>query len=98
MSLSLRRAAVLALAVACGFAAGCARSPKLVAVRGTLTKGAQPLPDVMIQLAPDEEGSEALAAYGHSDMSGAFVMQTLPHGKGVVPGRYRVALLPEDGK
>jgi hypothetical protein len=95
---SARRVRWLVLVgVACGLAAGCAKGPTLTPVRGTLTKGAQPVADVMIQLAPDNAGPEAKVAYGHTNAAGAFVMKTLPHGDGVVPGTYRVTLQPGDG-
>jgi len=99
MSVRVRRVLCAVTVVACcAVAAGCSRGPALVPVRGTLVQGGgKPLPDVMIQLAPDGDAADAKVAYGHTDAAGAFVMQTLPNGEGVIPGTYRVALLPADG-
>src|SRR5262249_21821300 len=95
MTACTRRALGPALAaLACGLAAGCTRAPPLTVVRGTLTKGTQPVAEVMIQFAPDDAGPDAKVAYGHADAAGAFVMKTLPHGTGVVPGTYRITLQP----
>jgi hypothetical protein len=98
MSVSVRRALGPALVVVCwAAAAGCSRGPALVPVTGTLTKGGQPVADVMIQLAPEGGPADGKVAYGHADASGAFAMKTLPHGDGVVAGTYRVTLQPDDG-
>jgi hypothetical protein len=97
MTVRLRRAhGPAVLGVCCALAAGCS-GPTLVPVRGTLTKGDQPVADVMIQFAPEEAGPEAKVAYGHTDASGGFVLKTLPHGDGAAPGTYRVTLQPGDG-
>ena len=98
MTACTRRALGPALAaLACGLAAGCNRAPPLTVVRGILTTGTQPVAEVMIQFAPDDAGPDAKVAYGHADAAGAFVMKTLPHGTGVVPGTYRITLQPGDG-
>ena len=51
----------------------------------------------MVQFAPDDAGPEAKVAYGHTDASGGFVLKSLPHEDGAVPGTYRITLQPGDG-
>ena len=98
MILSVRRVLCPVLVGACcALTAGCAKGPTPVAVRGTLTKGSQPVADVMIQFAPDGDAAGAKVAYGHTDAAGAFVPKTLPEGDGIIPGTYRVTLQPGDG-
>lgn len=85
-----RLGAVLGLAAL----TGC--GPKLVPVTGTLTKGADPIPNVIVQFSPVDPRSGGMEAYNQTDGQGRFTLRTLTRGPGVVPGEYKVLLQPPD--
>ncbi len=73
--------------------AGCNRGPayRLVPVSGKLTYKGQGVKRATVQLLADA-ATPVPTATGQTDDSGAFTLQTPPHGAGAVPGRYKVTI------
>jgi hypothetical protein len=83
---------LLAFSVAAGW--GCRPSgPKPVPVSGVVVNGKQPVSRAAISFAADiSGGGKTLDAYGSTDGEGRFTLQTVSHGNGAPPGRYKVVI------
>jgi hypothetical protein len=84
-------------AVAAGLLAGCGGGPAPAPVTGTLAAGGKPVAGITVHLAPVHGHTPgARDAYGPVDDRGNFTMKTQELGAGVIPGRYKVLLVPPD--
>ena len=88
-----RLASILLL---CICIAGCSSAgppaPTLFGVSGILTQGDKPIPDVSVQLVPEDPSSAILPASGITGTDGKFTVST--NGKlGAMKGKYKVVLM-----
>jgi hypothetical protein len=83
---------VLAFCAATGW--GCGKpGPKLVPVGGVVVNGDKPVSHAAVSFVAEISGrGPTLDAYGPTDGEGRFTLQTVSHGKGAPPGRYKVAI------
>lgn len=78
---------------------GCSKSVRLVPAAGRVEQGGKPVANAMVLFMPDiKKNPEAKIASARTDDSGAFRLQTPPHGEGATPGTYRVTVSGFIGK
>ncbi|HEX5102842.1 MAG TPA: hypothetical protein VFV87_03475 [Pirellulaceae bacterium] len=78
--------AVVALSVA-ALLTGCGSGIDTATVRGKVTLGGQPVPNVIVNFQP-ENGRPAV---GQTDASGNYELSTISSGDGAVPGMHKVS-------
>lgn len=82
----------------CGFlaaalaAAGCGSGSGMVPVRGVVKLDGQPLAGVSVTFVAQDPGGRD--AYGSTDPKGEFSLTTSQPSDGVLPGQYKVVILP----
>jgi len=88
------RSGLVAVAFCVASALGCGKpAPKLVPVSGMVVNGNNPVARAAISFAADiSQGGPTLDAFGSTDADGRFTLQTVSHGKGAPPGRYKVVI------
>ena len=98
MKPSVRRCLLIFVAGWVAIGLGCGKPGlKLVPVSGVVVNGTKPVSRVAMSFAADTSGGgETLDAYGSTDGEGRFTMQTVTHGPGAPPGRYKV-IITTDG-
>src|SRR6516165_7121349 len=94
----IRGSVLFCLVIGVALGSGCAKSKlKRVPVSGVVVNGTKPVSRVAMSFAADTSGGgETLDAYGSTDGEGRFTMQTVTHGPGAPPGRYKV-IITTDG-
>ncbi len=94
--MSRRAAAIAALWLIAPLTAGCGNSdtgPKRVYVTGTITIDGEPLSQGMVSFFPDESVPGGHSATAHLQPDGTYSLGTFEPEDGVIPGRFRVAVL-----
>lgn len=92
-------------AMTAAFVVGCGGKPlpgpELVAVRGQVRLQKKPLAGATVTYIPDA-GTPGTLAFGVTDNEGRYELETIPLGKGVRPGDYKVTVnkmvLPNGGE
>jgi hypothetical protein len=89
-----RRQGLVFLAFCAAAGWGCGKpAPKRVPVGGVVVNGDKPVAHAALSFVADiSGGGPTLDAYGSTDGEGRFTLQTVSHGKGAPPGRYKVAI------
>lgn len=85
------------LAIACGFlgwmgVCGCSHGPQCIPVRGTVTRGGQPVAGAEVTFQP-VQGSPAI---GKTNEQGEFLLSTFGDKDGALPGDYRVTIVKNE--
>jgi len=76
---------------------GNARLPGLVPASGIVTLNGEPIEGVTIVFAPLSPSGDARTATALSGAGGKFIVSTLDHNDGIMPGDYRVSVSKKTG-
>ena len=90
--------AILIVAICALSFVGCNKSggrAGLVPVQGTLVYNNEPVADAIIEMRPADATMENVVSVGRTDPQGAFTMMTDRPGDGMLPGRYKTAVIKE---
>jgi hypothetical protein len=84
---TLRNAAALTLVLL--LLSGCSSGPRVVAVRGTVTRGGQPLKNLLLTFYPENDGRPSS---GQTDADGRFELKYDKDTKGAMSGKHKVVV------